>query len=72
MKEFVIKGKKYLSQLKHIRLGDYCLRTIITLVDKNPINKIAKEITGVDEIIKNLRANVHEFKNSLYVILGLA
>ena len=38
---------------------------------KNPINKIAKEITGVDEIIKNLRANVHEFKNSLYVILGL-
>ena len=24
-----------------------------------------------DEIIKNLRANVHEFKNSLYVILGL-
>lgn len=71
MKEFVIKGKKIFITIKNINLGDNCLRTIITLVDKNPINKIAKEITGVDEIIKNLRANVHEFKNSLYVILGL-
>ena len=71
MKEFVIKGKKIFITIKNIKLGDNCLRTIITLVDKNPINKIAKEITGVDEIIKNLRANVHEFKNSLYVILGL-
>ena len=70
MKEFVIKGKKIFITIKNIKLGDNCLRTIITLVDKNPINKIAKEITGVDEIIKNLRANVHEFKNSLYVILG--
>lgn len=71
MKEFIIQGKKIFITIKNIRLGDNCLRTIITLVDKNPINKIAKEITGVDEIIKNLRANVHEFKNSLYVILGL-
>lgn len=71
MKEFVIKGKKIFITIKNINLGDNCLRTIITLVDKNPIDKIAKEITGVDQIIKNLRANVHEFKNSLYVILGL-
>lgn len=71
MKEFIIQGKKIFVTIKNIKLGDNCLRTIITLVDKNPINKIAKEITGVDEIIKNLRANVHEFKNSLYVILGL-
>ncbi|MDU2123149.1 MAG: GHKL domain-containing protein [Clostridium celatum] len=71
MKEFVIKGKKIFVTIKNIKLGNNCLRTIITLVDKNPINKIAKEITGVDEIIKNLRANIHEFKNSLYVILGL-
>lgn len=71
MKEFVIKGKKIFITIKNIKLGNNCLRTIITLVDKNPINKIAKEITGVDEIIKNLRANIHEFKNSLYVILGL-
>ena len=33
--------------IKNIKLGDNCLRTIITLVDKNPINKIAKE-TNVD------------------------
>ena len=71
MKEFISQGKKIFVTIKNIKLGDNCLRTIITLVDKNPINKIAKEITGVDEIIKNLRANVHEFKNSLYVILGL-
>ena len=32
---------------------------------------MAKEITGVDEIIRNLRATVHEFKNKLHVILGL-
>jgi two-component system CitB family sensor kinase len=41
------------------------------LIDKNGINKIAKEITGVDEVVKDLRANNHEFKNKLHVILGL-
>ena len=71
MKEFIILDKKIFVTMKHIYLDDNCLRTIITLIDKHPINKIAKEITGVDEVVKNLRANVHEFKNSLHVILGL-
>lgn len=71
MREFIILNKKIFVTIKHINLGNNCLRTIITLIDKNPISKIAKEITGVDEVIKNLRANVHEFKNNLYVISGL-
>lgn len=71
MKEFIIQGKRIFVTIKHIILENNCPRVIITLTERGPINKIAKEITGVDEVIKNLRANVHEFKNSLYVILGL-
>ena len=71
MKEFIIGGEKvFLSIYPMIGVQGY-LGSIITIIDRNEINKIAKEITGVDEIIRNLRATVHEFKNKLHVILGL-
>lgn len=71
MKEFIIQNKKIFVTIKHIAKGNNYLGAVITFVDKKEINKIAKEITGIDEVIKNLRANVHEFKNNLHVILGL-
>lgn len=71
MKEFIINNKKIFVTIKAIFKDDDYLGVIITLTDRSGINKIAKEITGVDEVIKNLRLSVHEFKNNLYVILGL-
>lgn len=71
MKELVILGKKTFVTLKPVYEGDNYLGILITLSNKESISKIAKEITGVDEVIKNLRANVHEFKNTLHVVLGL-
>ncbi|MDO5518298.1 MAG: GHKL domain-containing protein [Clostridium sp.] len=71
MKELIIDGKKIFVTLNPIIEEDIYLGQLIILSDREDISKIAKEITGVDELIKNLRANVHEFKNNLHVILGL-
>ena len=71
MKEFIILGKKIFITLKFILEEDSYLGAIITLINKEEINKVAKEITSIDQTVKNLRATVHEFKNKLHVILGL-
>ncbi len=71
MKEFIIQGKKVFVTINPIIQSSDYLGMVITLTDKDDIRKVAKEITGVDEIIKNLRANIHEFRNNLHVILGL-
>lgn len=71
MKELIIQGQKLFVTLKPFYENDNYLGMLITLSNKEQISKIAKEITGVDEIVKDLRANIHEFKNTLHVILGL-
>ena len=71
MKELIINGKRLFVTLIPIIEDNMYLGQLIILSDRENINKIAKEITGVDEVVKNLRANVHEFKNNLHVILGL-
>lgn len=71
MKEFIIQDKKLFINLHHLFQNDVYLGSVITLIDRNHIHDIAKEITGIDEVIKNLRVTVHEFKNNLHVILGL-
>ena len=71
MKEFVIQNKKVFITLSTIINSEEYLGVLILLSDKNNIDKLAKEITGIDEAAKSLRANIHEFKNHLHVILGL-
>lgn len=71
MKEMWIQNKRVFVTLYHNIQGDKYLGAVITLIDKVEIKRIAKEITGIDEVVKDLRANVHEFKNKLHVILGL-
>ncbi|QVK18187.1 Spo0B domain-containing protein [Mycoplasmatota bacterium] len=71
MKEMIILNKRLFVNSNPIFENNKYLGTVITLIDKNEINQIAKEITGVDQLIKTLRAKVHEFKNKLHVILGL-
>jgi two-component system CitB family sensor kinase len=71
MKEMIIQGKRIFVTLNPIVQDKNYYGAVITLTDREDINKIAKEITGIDEVVKNLRANVHEFKNNLHVIVGL-
>lgn len=70
-REMKIDKKRILVTINPIyECGKY-LGSVITLIDKKEIKKIAKEITEIDEVVKDLRVNVHEFKNKLHVILGL-
>lgn len=71
MKEISLSGKKIFVSLEFIVEQDKHLGSVITLLKGENINRLAREITGIDELIKNVRANVHEFKNKLHVILGL-
>lgn len=71
MQEFIIGGQKLLISTRPLlRKGQY-LGWVLTLMDKEEIHEVAKEIIGIEEINKHLRATVHEFKNHLHVLLGL-
>lgn len=71
MKELIINGKKIFVTLSSIVENKSYYGMVITFKNKDNIDKLAKEITGIDEVVKNLRATIHEFKNNLHVILGL-
>ncbi len=71
MQEYCIHSKKLFVSIQPIIRQQMYLGAVITILDQQEINRVAKEITGVEEINKNLRATVHEFKNNLHVILGL-
>ncbi|WP_213818313.1 DcuS/MalK family sensor histidine kinase [Garciella nitratireducens] len=44
---------------------------IASFRDKTQLIQLAEKITGVKQIVEALRANTHEFRNRLHVILGL-
>lgn len=71
LKELIILNRKLFVTLNTMYEGNTYLGAVITLIDTNKINQLAKDITGVDQLNKSLRANVHEFRNKLHVIVGL-
>lgn len=71
MKEFIIKDEKVFVNLSFIEDSGKYFGAVISIMNRDNISKVAREITGVDEMLKNIRANIHEFKNKLHVILGL-
>ncbi|WP_251861753.1 ATP-binding protein [Clostridium sp. Marseille-Q2269] len=71
MREIRINGKNLFVTINPIYEQKKYLGKVIIFTDKKDIKKIAKEITGADELVKDLRASIHEFKNKLHVILGL-
>lgn len=44
---------------------------ILLLKTRDDVDSYAREITGIDQLVEGMRANIHEFKNRLHVILGL-
>lgn len=71
LQEFIIKDKKLFISIQPIVQKQIYLGTVITIRQEKEIRRVAEEITGIQEMNKNLRATVHEFKNNLHVILGL-
>jgi two-component system CitB family sensor kinase len=70
-REINLQNKKVFINSIPIFRGNIAIGVVLTLRDSEEINKRAKEITGFTQLIDSLRANIHEFKNKLHVILGL-
>lgn len=71
MQEFILGKKKLLITVRPLLKDKLYLGAVITLMDKEEVHEVAKEMLGIEEKNKNLRATVHEFKNNLHVLLGL-
>ncbi|WP_319371222.1 Spo0B domain-containing protein [uncultured Ilyobacter sp.] len=69
-REFILCNKKIFINLVPIKKEEEYMGSVITFVGQNEMNSIAREITGIDQVINSLRASVHEFKNKLHVVMG--
>jgi two-component system CitB family sensor kinase len=66
----ISSGKIFVSAIK-LNKKKKTLDVIFILRDGGEVKRIAREITGVSQIINTMRANVHEFKNKIHVVSGL-
>ena len=66
----ISSGKIFVSAIK-LNKKKKSLEVIFILRDGGEVKRIAREITGVGQIINTMRANVHEFKNKIHVVSGL-
>lgn len=69
--QYQLHGTLLYMTLIPIRLDRQIVSVLILLRDKTDMIKMAEELTGVNHIIAALRANTHEHKNKLHVILGM-
>lgn len=70
-KEEIINDRELVVNILPMKYNDNQVGTIATFKDRTEVRKLAEEITGYNQIVNALRANSHEFKNKLHVILGL-
>jgi two-component system CitB family sensor kinase len=69
-REFILCNNRiFINLVPIIEDGKY-QGSVITFVNKYEIQNVAREITGIDQVVSSLRANVHEFKNKLHVVMG--
>lgn len=71
MKEMIVSGRRVFVSTHPLIKESIYLGAVISLNSSDRIGEVAEEITGVHQIIQGMRANIHEFKNRLHVILGL-
>ncbi|MGG1219706.1 DcuS/MalK family sensor histidine kinase [Priestia endophytica] len=69
--EININGVSMLVNRVPLILEDKVVGAISTLRDKTEVNQLAEQLTGVRLYAEALRAQSHEFKNKLHVILGM-
>ncbi|WP_409296826.1 DcuS/MalK family sensor histidine kinase [Peribacillus sp. SCS-26] len=69
--EQVINGITILVNRVPLIVGGRVAGAISTFRDKTDVNQLAEQLTGVRTYAEALRAQSHEFKNRLHVILGM-
>nr|WP_295972648.1 DcuS/MalK family sensor histidine kinase [uncultured Bacillus sp.] len=70
-KEQDINGIKILTSRLPILVNGKIVGAIATFRDKTEIRLLAEQLTGVKQYANALRAQTHEFKNKLHIILGM-
>ncbi|CDQ20208.1 two-component system, CitB family, sensor histidine kinase MalK [Halobacillus karajensis] len=70
--EQVINGSSIIVNRVPLVVHDEVVGAISTFRDKTEVNQLAEQLTGVRLYAESLRAQSHEFKNKLHVLLGLA
>ena len=68
--EIILNGNAFISNRIVVRDGEEIVGAIASFIDKTEAVNLAEELTGVRQIVEALRANQHEFKNKLHVLLG--
>jgi sensor histidine kinase regulating citrate/malate metabolism len=68
--DIIIKNIAYISNRIPIKDNGETIGAIASFVDKTEVMNLAEELTGVNQLVEALRANQHEFKNKLHVLLG--
>ncbi|GAE26808.1 two-component sensor histidine kinase [Halalkalibacter wakoensis JCM 9140] len=69
--ELSINGMTFLVNRVPLIVDDQIIGAISTIRDKTEVKELAKQLTGVKLYVDALRAQSHEVKNNLHVILGM-
>ena len=64
-------GKMYITNSYPVYQEESRIGTIYSLRDKTDVRKMAATLTEVQQYSEDMRAQTHEFKNKLHVLLGL-
>ncbi|MFC7063287.1 DcuS/MalK family sensor histidine kinase [Halobacillus seohaensis] len=69
--EQVIYGSSIIVNRVPLIVNDEIVGAISTFRDKTEVNRLAEQLTGVKLYAESLRAQSHEFRNKLHVLLGM-
>lgn len=69
--EITVHKKAFLIKILTLQINSNNHGKILLIKKQSDEMAYARKISGVDNIINGMRANIHEFKNKLHVILGL-
>lgn len=69
--EVIIDNERLFIKILPIYSNQGYYGTTLLIRRYNEVDSYAREITGIDQLVEGMRANIHEFKNRLHVILGL-
>lgn len=69
--ETIMNGERYYIKILPIYDKEEYFGMLILIKKREDVDKFLKEVIGIDQLVEGMRANIHEFKNRLHVILGL-
>jgi two-component system CitB family sensor kinase len=69
--EFTFSERALIANVMPISVRDHHVGTVLTLRDRTDFESLVGELGAVHELIEALRAQAHEFSNTLHTISGL-